>query len=360
MTNETKSSQNTTRPNSRKVTMVAYDQAHILDVVGPLEVLSGADLFLPEGVTPYATQLVAPSGKDVATTSGLTLKADASCAEALAADEPIDTLIISGGHGTTSAMQDAELMRFVAQAAAKARRVVSICTGAMILADLGLLDNRRATTHWWWCPVLSKNYPAVEVDANAIYVRDGKVWTSAGVTAGMDLALALLAEDWGQDVALQVARYNVMYMIRPGGQAQFSANLVAAKAEDPAIAASVEHIISHVADTLTVTGLAARACMSERSFARKFKEETGLTPAGFVEAARLQAARVELEQSSRPVEQIALSCGFGSGERMRRVFQRNLGISAGDYRDRFHIPELGSKQGPKSGAEQAGRANAPP
>lgn len=356
MTNETKSSQ--THPSTgtstatRNVTMVAYDQAHILDVVGPLEVLSGAKLFLPEGVTPYATQLVAPRGRDVATTSGLTLKTDASCADALTADAPIDTLIISGGHGTSAALQDEELMAFVAHAAAKARRVVSICTGAMILADLGLLDKRHATTHWWWCPILSKNYPAVEVDSNAIYVRDGKFWTSAGVTAGMDLALALLSEDWGQDVALQVARYNVMYMIRPGGQAQFSANLVAAKAEDPAIAGSVEHIISHVADNLTVTGLAAKACMSERSFARKFKDETGLTPAGFVEAARLQAARVELEQSARPIEQIALSCGFGSAERMRRVFQRNLGISAGDYRDRFHIPELANKQG--------GRTNAPP
>ncbi len=326
------------------VTMVAYHDAHILDVVGPLEVLAGAALFLPEGAAPYVTRLVAPEKGAVRTTSGIQLQVDMSCAEALADDTPIDTLIISGGHGTAAAIEDTVLMRFVEQAAGRARRVISICTGAMILAELGLLDGRRATTHWWWCPILSRSYPAVQVDENAIYVRDGKYWTSAGVTAGMDLALAVLSEDLGHDVALQVARYNVMYMIRPGGQAQFSANLVAAQAQDKAIAATLEHVLDNVAGDLTVTALAARAAMSERSFARKFKDETGLTPAQYVEAARLQAARIRLEQSDQGVEQIALACGFGSAERMRRAFQRNLGISASDYRDRFTIPDLPVRQ----------------
>lgn len=350
MTNEATSSQDQgparhsiPRSTPRNVTMVAYPQAHILDVVGPLEVLSGAELFLPEGLAPYQTRLVAPGGGLVSTTSGVSLQADASCADLLDDTSSIDTLIISGGHGTTEAMKDEALMRFVAQAAERAKRVVSICTGAMILAELGLLDGRRATTHWWWCPVLQSNYPRVEVDTDAIYVRDGKFWTSAGVTAGMDLALALLREDWGHDIALQVARYNVMYMIRPGGQAQFSANLIASKAEDAAIAQTLEHVLANVDGNLTVTALAARACMSERSFARKFKDETGLTPAQYVESARLQAARVELEQSGIPIEQIATACGFGNAERMRRAFQRNLGISASDYRDRFTIPLLGAK-----------------
>jgi transcriptional regulator GlxA family with amidase domain len=207
----------------------------------------------------------------------------------------------------------------------------------MILAELGLLDGRRATTHWWWCPILGQRYPDVTIEPDAIFIRDGNIWTSAGVTAGMDLALALLEEDWGHDVALKVARYNVMYMMRPGGQTQFSANLIAQKAEDPRIGETLDHILANSVDDLTVASLASRAAMSERSFTRKFKEETGMTPAHYVEAARLQKARVELEQTDIPVEQIARQTGFGTAERMRRVFQRHLGISATDYRDRFRI-----------------------
>ncbi len=319
------------------VVMVTYPDAHILDVVGPLEVLAGAGLFLPDGTVPYATKLVAHKKGAVGTTSGLTLQANQSFAEAKTDTSGIDTLIISGGHGTTDALRDAELLDYVAWAAGRARRVVSICTGAMILAELGLLKGRRATTHWWWCPILAQRYPDVLLEPDAIFLRDGNIWTSAGVTAGMDLALALLEEDWGHDVALQVARYNVMYIMRPGGQTQFSANLIAQKANDRAIGETLTYILENTAEDLTVTMLASRACMSERSFARKFKDETGMTPAHYVEAARLQAARVRLEQSEMSVEQIALLAGFNNSERMRRVFQRHLGVSATDYRDRFRI-----------------------
>ena len=315
--------------------MVIYPDAHILDVVGPLEVLTGAKLFLPDDHDPYEVHVVAHEAGAIRTTSGITIEADQSFEVAHRDPRPIDTLIIAGGHGTVQALEDGDLLKFVSTAAAKAKRVVSICTGAMILAEVGLLNGRRATTHWWWCPILSQKYPEVEVDPDAIYVRDDNIWTSAGVTTGMDLALSLVEMDWGHDVALQVARYNVMYMMRPGGQSQFSAHLVAQKAEDPIINETLEFILSNLKDSLTVTALAARAAMSERTFARKFKDDTGVTPAHYVEAARVQAARVELEQSDTGVEQVAMNTGFNSAERMRRAFQRHVGVSASDYRERF-------------------------
>lgn len=319
----------------RRVVMVTYPDAHILDVVGPLEVLTGAKYFLPEGPAPYNVQLVAAHAGPLRTTSGLGLEADMSFETAMADNTPIDTLIVSGGHGTTKALKDKALLAFVEQAAARSRRIVSICTGAMILAELGLLDGRRASTHWWWCPILEQRYPQVQVERDAIFVRDGNIWTSAGVTAGMDLALALVEMDWGHDVALQVARYNVMYMMRPGGQSQFSAHLVAQTAQDPAINATLGHILAHPGDALTVTALAARAGLSERTFARRFKDETGMTPAAYVETARVQAARVALETTPLGVEQVARDAGFQNAERMRRAFQRHLGVSATEYRARF-------------------------
>jgi transcriptional regulator GlxA family with amidase domain len=315
--------------------MITYPDAHILDVVGPLEVLTGTKYFLPEGPDPYAVTVVASSAGPVATTSGISLTAHKAFAVAAMDTSPIDTLIVSGGHGTMAAIEDSELLDFVRQAATRSRRIVSICTGAMILAEIGLLDGKRASTHWWWCPILEKRYPKVSVDRDAIFVRDGNIWTSAGVTAGMDLALALVEMDFGHNIALQVARYNVMYMMRPGGQSQFSAHLVAQRAEDPAINAILEYILANPGDPLTVTALAARAGLSERTFARRFKDELQLTPASYVETARVQAARVALETTSSGVEQIAIKTGFQNAERMRRAFQRHLGISASDYRDRF-------------------------
>ncbi len=323
------------RDEPRRVVMVIYPDAHILDVVGPLEILTGAKLFLPDGHTPYEVKVVAQQSGPIQTTSGLTIQSDSSFSDALNDSSPIDTLMIAGGHGTVDALDDQDLLNFVSAAARKAERVVSICTGAMILAEIGLLNGKRATTHWWWCPILSQKYPEVIVEADAIYVQDGNIWTSAGVTTGMDLALSLVEMDWGHDVALQVARYNVMYMMRPGGQSQFSAHLVAQKATDPTINDTLEYVLGHLKEPLTVTTLAARACMSERTFARKFKDETGVTPAHYVEAARVQAARVELEQSDTGIEQISLQTGFQNAERMRRAFQRHVGVSASDYRERF-------------------------
>lgn len=333
----TQKHENLTRQRSRKVIMVTYPDAHILDVVGPLEILTGSKYFLPEGPAPYDVTVVAAKAGPVATTSGLTIDAQVSFTDAIRDIGDIDTLIVSGGHGTTSALEDELLLDYVGAAAPFARRVVSICTGAMILAEAGLLDGKRASTHWWWCPILEQRYPEVTVDRDAIFVRDGNVWTSAGVTAGMDLALALVEMDWGHDIALQVARYNVMYMMRPGGQSQFSAHLVAQKSEDPAINAALDHILGNPGDPLTVTGLAAMAALSERTFARRFKDETGVTPAAYVETSRVQAARVALETTDQSIDQVALLTGFQNAERMRRAFQRHLGVSAGEYRERFRL-----------------------
>ncbi|MFK7734221.1 MAG: GlxA family transcriptional regulator [Pseudomonadales bacterium] len=319
----------------RQVVMVTYPQAHILDVVGPIEVLTGVKLFAAEQSEPYTVSIVAASSGPIETTCGIPIQADNDFVGARDTLGKIDTLIVAGGHGTTEAMQNAELLNFVKWAAEKAQRVVSICTGAMILAEVGLLDHRRATTHWFWCPTLAKNYPNVTVEGDSLFVRDGKIWTSAGVTAGMDLSLALIEEDWGHDIALQVARYNVMYMMRPGGQSQFSAELIAQQAEDSPLKDTLDYIRGNCDQNLTVTALAARAFMSERSFARKFKDAVDMTPAQYVELARLQEARVALEQSDESIEIIALKVGFTNPERMRRAFQRHLGIAATEYRQRF-------------------------
>lgn len=322
-------------PQSRQVVMVIYPDAHILDVAGPIEILTGTHLFIKEDIKPYNITVVAEKAGPVSTTCGLTLQADKSFEAARRSREPIDTLFVAGGHGTSDALKNKSLLNYVRWASERANRVVSICTGAMILAEAGLLDNRRATTHWFWCPLLAKSYPSIKVEPDALFVRDEHIWTSAGVTAGMDLSLALIEQDWGHEIALQIARYNVMYMMRPGGQAQFSAQLIAQQHDSGPLTDTLDFILNNVGDNLTVTTLAARACMSERSFARKFKEATHMTPAQYVEIARLQSARTQLEQTDDLIEVVALNVGFVNPERMRRAFQRHLGISATDYRDRF-------------------------
>lgn len=330
----------------RHVVLVMHEEAHILDVAGPIEILTGTGLFVEQDAEPYSVTIVADAAGPVSTTCGISLSADKSFAQARRARTPIDILIVAGGHGTARALENTKLLDFVRWAAGRARRVVSICTGAMILAEAGLLNGRRATTHWFWCPLLSKRYPKVVVEPDALFIRDDNVWTSAGVTAGMDLALALIEEDWGHDVALQIARYNVMFMMRPGGQAQFSAQLIAQQSASGPIGDVLDYVLNNLNQNLTVTTLAAHACMSERSFARKFRQATNMTPASYVERARIQSARVALEQSDDPVETIARNVGFDKPERMRRAFQRHLGISATDYRERFQASRL-ARAGPK-------------
>ena len=331
----TRKQQHLTPKRSRKVLMVAYPGVHNLDVIGPLEILATTKYFVDAGQEPYDIKIVAAEAGAVEASAGLTITAHHGFADVADDDSHFDTLIVAGGHGTSSAMKDADVLKFISQVAPRADRVASICTGAMILAEAGLLNGKRASTHWFWCGLLEKDYPQVNVDRDAIFVRDGNVWTSAGVTSGMDLALALIEMDWGHEIALQVARFSVMYMMRPGGQSQFSAQLIAQRAEDPAISKALDYIKATPGDPLTVTALAARVHLSERTFARRFRYETGLTPAAYVETARVQAARVALETSSDGIEEIARNTGFQNAERMRRAFQRHLGVSASDYRARF-------------------------
>jgi transcriptional regulator GlxA family with amidase domain len=249
---------------------------------------------------------------------------------------PIDTLIVTGGNSAIEASRDASLVRSVARLAARSSRVASVCTGAFLLAAAGLLDGRRATTHWQACDLLSRWYPSVEVDKDPIFVRDGNLWTSAGVTAGMDLALALVAEDLGRDVALGVARQLVMFVQRPGGQAQFSTQLGLQTSERDPIRALQAWIADHTDDDLSVERLAERVAMSPRHFARVFRDEVGVTPAVYVEGARIEVSQRLLETTTRPVDDVARASGFGTVETMRRAFARRVGASPREYRERFH------------------------
>src|SRR4051794_21615803 len=267
----------------------------------------------------YAVEVVSPGGATVPTGSGFAL-APAGRLEDVRG--PLDTLLVAGGAGARHASDD--VVARVGALAARSRRVASVCTGAYVLAAAGLLDGRRATTHWEYCDDLQRRHPAVAVERDPIFVVDGPVRTSAGVTAGMDLALALVEEDLGPRAALEVARWLVLFVKRPGGQAQFSAQLAAQSAAREPLRELQAWMVDHVADDLSVPALAARACMSERNFARAFKAETGMTPAVYVEALRVERARLALESGAEPIDAVARRCGFGTVETLRRAFARPL------------------------------------
>jgi transcriptional regulator GlxA family with amidase domain len=256
-------------------------------------------------------------------------------------EAPPDTLIVAGGVGVEAALGDRALLAFLRAAAPRVRRLASVCTGAFLLAEAGLLDGRRATTHWAYCAELARRHPRVRVEPDPIYVRDGCVYTSAGVTSGMDLALALVEEDLGREAALTVARWLVLFLKRPGGQSQFSAQLAAQLAAREPIQELQAWIVENVHGDLSVAALAARAGMSPRNFARVFAREVGATPARFVETARVEAARRRLEEhGAQGVEAVAAACGFGSAETMRRAFLRRVRVSPADYRSRFQAAAL--------------------
>lgn len=318
-----------------RVVMLAYPDAQILDITGPLEVFSRAARWLrDEGrITElaYSVEIVAASAGPVRMSSGLEIVAGRSFRKA----KRIDTLLVSGGIGYAEACNDAGLIKWLRWQQPRVRRMASICTGALILARAGLLRGRRATTHWSYCDALRDADAAVEVDPDAIYVQQGNLYTSAGVTAGMDLALALVEEDWGRETALAVAQALVMYLKRPGGQSQFSSLMAAQEsASDPFRELQI-WIHAHLHEDLSVERLAAKRAMSPRNFARAFLREVGETPAKYIEHARLEAARRELAESRIGVDQVAARCGFGTAETMRRTFIRHLCISPHDYRHRF-------------------------
>lgn len=320
----------------RCIGLLAYEDAEILDIAGPLEVFACADRWLRRwGIVNkavYRIDIFAKRAGPVRTSANVQIIANRKIGKLR---NRLDTLIVVGGDGFEKARCDAGLKKWLRGAIPKARRVASVCTGAFILAEIGTLDGKSATTHWDFCKQLADQFPTIRVEPDRVFVREGGIYTSAGVTAGMDLALALLAEDWGRDVALYVARRLVLFLQRPGGQSQFSSHLALESGRHEPLRAIQRHILSHPAEDHSVPRLAERAAMSPRNFARVFLQETGMTPAKYVERVRVDAARIKLEQTSLSIDVISSKCGFDSPERMRRAFIRCLRIGPKNYREHF-------------------------
>ena len=324
------------RDATRTVAVLAFPGVQALDVVGPLEVFGRAARWLRDergwSAPAYATMIVAPRRGPVASSSGYALVAERSLWRL---PRELDTFLVAGGQGIAALLDDARTHAALRAAQRRARRFGSVCTGALLLARAGLLDGRRATTHWRSCARLAAEHPRVRVEPDRIFVRDRGVDTSAGVTAGMDLALALVEEDHGREVALGVARELVLFVRRPGGQSQFSAQLAAQLAERDALREVQAHALDHPEADLSVPSLARRAAMSPRNFARVFAREVGATPGRWVERVRVEAARRRMEDGRAGVEAVAEACGFGDREALRRAFRRQLGIAPREYRQRF-------------------------
>jgi transcriptional regulator GlxA family with amidase domain len=320
-----------------RVVLLAYDEMNLLDLSGPLQALATASKRHPrgphgEGPPLYETIVASAHGGMITTSAGLAVMTSAIGALAGVA---IDTLIAPGGCKGQEFYAPPALVDWIVLQAPRIRRLCSVCTGAFLLAAAGQLQGRRAATHWEWAGRLQSLHPGIQVDADTIFVRDGAVWTSAGVSAGIDLVLALIEDDYGHHVAIETARQLVVYMKRTGGQSQFSAPLAAQAQGSGRFAALHAWIAEHLHEALSVDRLAEQAGMAPRTFARVYAAEMGRTPARMVEALRLEAACRALGQSTLPLKSIAANLGYVEEQNLRRVFQRQLGISPGQYRSRF-------------------------
>ncbi|GGS68567.1 AraC family transcriptional regulator [Planobispora rosea] len=331
------------RPALPHVVVIAmFPGVDTLDVTGPAEVFAMAGQFLGNRRAGYEVRLAGERRGPVPTFSGVRI-----CVEEVFAEQPqaVDTLLVPGrmliGPGGPVPQIDPGVVAWLREAGPRAGRVASVCAGAHITAAAGLLDGHRATTHWATVERLAADHPEIEVESDPIFVRSGRMWTSAGITSSMDLALALVAEDHGDQVALDVARAMVMYLQRPGGQSQFSVPLAQRPGDREDIRGLRLWIGEHLDADLSVPALAARMVMSERHFARVFHAETGSTPGAFVESMRLEAARRMLERTGRPPSDIARACGFRSVETLHRVFRERLGTTPGEYRRRFRATASG-------------------
>lgn len=320
---------------TRKVVILGYPGIQSLDVFGPSEVFAGASLALAgqgRGEDGYEITVASPGGRPIATSSGPTLATTALPDPT----EAVDAVVLPGGIGVDAARADPETLAWIRTAATHARRVISVCTGAFLAASAGLLDDCRATTHWAFADALADEFPAIDVDPEPIFLRSSEsVWTAAGVTAGIDLALALVEEDHGTELAQTVARWLVLYLRRPGGQSQFAAPVWLPRARRAPIRAVQELIESEPAGPHRIPELAAHASMSPRHFTRVFTDEVGLAPGAYVERVRTEATRRQLEETDDTVVAIAGRCGFGTAETLRRTFIRRLGISPDHYRKTF-------------------------
>ena len=318
---------------TRRIGLVAFERFQLLDLAGPADVFRTATLLGAE--PPYEVVLATADGQPVRSVSGVRVMADRSTAELTASGDPLDTLMAVGGRGVHEAARDEHLLDDLRQLSVLARRTTSVCSGAFLLASAGLLDGHRATTHWASCDDLAERHPAVEVHHDKIYVQDRDRWTSAGVTAGIDLALALVEADHGPDLAHSVAAWLVVFVRRPGGQSQFSTQLQARPARREELRELQRWVPDHLTEDLGIAALAARASMSERTFVRAWRAETGTTPAAYVEALRIEAARRLLETSDLTVAAIAAEVGLGRPERLHRAVRRRLGTTPDQYRQHF-------------------------
>jgi transcriptional regulator GlxA family with amidase domain len=315
------------------VVFVAFDGFQLLDLAGPVEVLRTATRL---GASPaYRTRIATSGGEPVQSESGVSVAADASLSELARGGDRVDTLVVVGGEGTRSMRHDRQFLADLAAVATPTPRVASVCTGARLLAAAGLLDGYEATTHWAWCDALAAQHPNVQVRPDRIYVHDSDRWTSAGVAAGVDLFLALVDADHGAELAHQVAGWLVVFVHRPGGQSQFSAQLRAQRATTTSIADLQGWLADHLDEDLAVDVLAARVGMSPRTFARVFRRETGTTPAAFVEELRVEAARRMLETSDLTIATVARRVGMKHAETLYRGFNRRLGTTPDRYRQHF-------------------------
>jgi len=314
--------------------ILAVPGVQLLDVSGPLDVFAEANRRL--GKVVYRPVVVGTSSRAIESSSGVRLMPDMTIRDPLAR---FDTVLVAGAPGMATAPVNLSAIDWLQRAAKRSRRHGSVCNGALLLAASGLADGRRITTHWGVVDVLRERHPGILVEPDALYLRDGPVCTAAGVTAGMDLALALVEEDLGRDIAMQVASELVMFFKRPGGQMQFSRHGEAALAGHAAIQELQRWIAAHLTDDLSVAALAARAGLSPRHFARVFHQEVGTPPADYVEQVRVEAARRLLESASEPPKRVAALCGYADVNGLRRAFVRRLGVTPADYR-RMHRPAL--------------------
>lgn len=318
----------------RTVVFVVFEDLQLLDLAGPVDVLRGATEMGAD--PPYRTLLASADGRPVRSGSGVEIGVDASLDQLRRRRLPIDSLVVVGGAGADRAAHDPDLGRGVAALSRRARRTVSVCSGALVLAAAGLLDGRRATTHWETVDQLATRHPGIAVEPDPIYVQDGDVWTSAGVTAGIDLFLALVDADHGAELAHQIARDLVVFVRRPGGQSQFSTQLKSQPARSPAIAELQRWLPDHLDDDLTVPAMARHVGLSQRQFARAFAAEVGATPAAYVENLRLEAARRLLETSDLTVETVARTVGMSLPETLYRAFRLRLGTTPDQYRKHWN------------------------